>query len=231
MIKNKLNSAFLSMLLLVPSQAFCSQQPPVPQGILNRLYLSMPAAPAWMTNLTTNMTSGFSSLSDKTKYLIYGAMATLLSYVGYKAFFSPSSSSILTPVPTEIDGRVLRTANLGQLNDQANLSNVAYIIKEYTAEYKAPIREKAFQYYVCPVLKEHQEELSLKENWEKFLTNVSSGRYLGIVFLLSPDQVGYRMFSLINKTCPNEKFTEPLKELLIERNPHDTELLRVLNQQ
>ena len=247
MIKNKLNRAFLSMLLFIQGQAFCSQQPPVPQGILNRLYLSMPTAPAWMTNLTTNMTSSFSSLSDKTKYLIYGAMVAVWGYIGYK-IFSSSSSSPSMEIPELMYDRILyKPDEIGELTDPKNCWNIVTIIAYYfyVQGSRDPYQrhEDAFRRFVCPILKKYEEYLSLEGNWKSFLTVISDGsqqdfesqqdlefKTVKLEFKMTLKEVGEKMFHLIKYTCPNKEITEPLKQLLIKEYPMDRELARTLNQ-
>jgi hypothetical protein len=229
MKKNKLYSAALSVLLIVPSQVFCAE-PPVPQGILDRLNITMPTAPQWLSNLTTNVTSGFSSLSDKTKYLIYGAMAAFLGYIGYKVISSSSSSSsIFMEVPTSMENRAFWNPNYEELSSTANCSNIAYIIRRYDTIKGDSLRELAFKHYVCPVLKAHENELDSKEKWEGFLSDIHKEAFQ-ITMGQNTGPSGLNMFQLMKKTCPNEKITNPLRELLIEKGKPDKEVIKILNQ-
>ncbi len=226
MKNNKLNSALLSVLLMIPGQVLCSEPLlPVQPSIFDRLWLSvpsMPAAPEWMTNFT-------SGLSDTKKYFLYGAMAAFLGYIGYQVSGISFFSSKFMAVPTEIDNRPLLIVKSEQLDDEINCRNIAYITRDYVPTYNSPKRQKAFESYVCPVLNKHQEKLDSKENWMTFLTKITFQKHHRMTFTLNQDELGYKIFSLINKTCPNKNITNPLKELLIERNPRDTELLEFLN--
>ncbi len=215
MIKNQLNSVLLSILLLVPGQVWCSEQP-VPQGILDRLMISMPAAPAWMSNFSTNVASSFSTLSDNGKYLIYGTAAALFAYVVYK------TKNMFNQVPTSMEGRDFWKPNTVRLDSHENYKNIAYIIRVYPFIGSDKNKELAFRHYVCPVLQARQDDLDSKEKWKGFLSNLkakSQQGIRGITLLQSAGDYGLNILNLINNTCPNDKITTPLAELLIEYNP------------
>jgi len=245
MKKNKLYSAVLSVLLIVPGQLFCAEQPPVPQGILDRLYLSVPTMPAasqWLSNLTINVTSGFSSLSDKTKYLIYGAMAAFLGYIGYKAIFSSASASPTSNLDFETQRQVQdQSPDLRQLDSYVNHRNTMLIIGRAWIDEKGNINangnanfyKKMFQEKVCPVLDRFKDELNTKEALEgffkKIIPNTAARETYGLGAMSSGD-VGFRLHQFIKQTCPNETITNPLKEWLIENNSNEKNILKILNQ-
>src|SRR5438132_13274865 len=144
MKKNILYSALLSLLLLMPGQTFCAEQPSFPKDILARMWFSMPTAPGWMTNFTTNLTSG---LLDTKKYLLYGGgvfLAVLLGYIGYKAAFSSSDdSSDFFIFPFDLD----------TLDSPNNYSNIGHILRDYNLQSGDKKREQNFKRYVCQVFK------------------------------------------------------------------------------
>lgn len=235
MKKNKLYSTLLSVLLMVPGQVLCSQQPSpqVPQGILDRLYLSvpaMPAAPEWLTNIT-NLTSG---LSDSKKYFLYGALAAFLGYIGYKLRNVSSSGFTSINIPTSMETRDFYDPNYQELNSTANCSNIAYITRGYITDKGDFSRELAFKHYVCPILKHHANDLDTAEKWEIFLKDVH-GKPVGFAMgLKGLNQTGLNMFVLMKKTCSDDtkNIKEPLKKYLETIIPHtDTEGLKLLNQQ
>ena len=233
MKKNILYSALLNVLLLVPSQVFCAEQPSISsKDILGRMWFSMPTAPEWMTNFTTNVASGFSNLSDRTKYLIYGAAAAFLGYIGWRKVIKPVSQSLggfyLDSI--NLPDERMWPSNLKELNSLDNYNNIATILNEHIG---APLRheraEQVFMERVCPVLTKFAGDLDDQNKWNIFLDNIiekNSTRTL----LEGKNRYGLSMFQLMKYTCPNVTTMTPLKKLLIERNPNDTDLLRILNQ-
>jgi len=259
----------------MPGQTFCAEQPSFPKDILAHMWFSMPSAPGWMTNFTTNLTSG---LLDTKKYLLYGGgvfLAALLSYIGYKIFSSSDSKQVptsekkknlsqqiptseeeidlftqvptseeeidlftqvptseekidlFTQVPTSMDNRDFWKPNYKELSSRENCSNIAYIIRWYNTVNGDEQRELAFQHYVCPVLKAHENELSSKQQWENFLKDIHS-KALRIT-MTNMGASGLNMFQLMKRTCPNETIVQPLRELLIE-HIKDDQALKILNQ-
>jgi hypothetical protein len=228
MNKNKMYGAILSMLLLVPGQVWCSEQP-VPQGILDRLMISMPAVPTWMSSFSTNVTNSFSALSDNTKYLIYGTAAALFAYFAYKTKNMFTSGSISTKGPTKIEGTSFFKPNYQELNSVENRSNIAYIVQGYNPYQGNTNKEYLFQHYVCPVLNACQNDLDSKEKWNSFLIAMESNAH-GIKMPEGFVNYGCKLFILIKKSCSNDKITTPLKELLIENSSGDERVLELLNQ-
>lgn len=229
MKKNKMYSAMLSILLIVSGQVLASEPLSLESStILSKMWFmpSMPAAPDWVTNFVNN-------LSDSTKqylwYGTYGALGFLLTYIGYRALKGTSSGSGYGPAPIAIGNKRFWSIKHEELSCNENCSNIAYIIKDYDMRQECPYREPAFRKYVCPVLMAHQTSLNSQEKWKAFLF-VIPYKAVDIILGDSVEVCGLKIFKLINKTCPNETITNPLKALLLEASPGDKELLQILSQ-
>lgn len=224
MKNNKLYSVLLGMLLVVPGQqVLCSEQPPVPQGILDRLNLSMPAAPAWWTNFT-------SSLSDTKKYVLYGTLAaTFAAALGYVSGIF--SSSFFTPVPTSIDNQTLiKPSDDQRLDDVVIRRNIAIILNNYDIKQRDISIEKAFNHYVCPVFQKQSESLRSEDNWKSLFDNC---RRLGKKPLLGNDKdCSVKMLKLINKTCSYKVINSvtPSLQKLSEQKQDEQKKLQLLGQ-
>jgi hypothetical protein len=228
MKKNKLYNALLGVLLMVPGQVMCSE---LPQGIREHLWLSVPAAPEWMTNFT-------SGLSDTKKYFLYGALTAFLGYIGYKAF--KATYAVPAVSETEKDTEFfLKDANLDQLDSYNNILNIKLLAaRTYTSILSdgsingRDYNKDQFKKRVCPILTQFSQKLQTKEGWDTFLPKLAISTTDRIHFGfedLNAMQMGYGLHQMMKNTCPNREIMDPLKALLIERNPKDTKLLEILN--
>jgi hypothetical protein len=126
-------------------------------------------------------------------------------------------------VPTSMEGKDFWKPNTVSLDSHENYKNIAYIVRLYPFIGSDKKKELAFRHYVCPVFQACQYDLDSKEKWHRFLGNLktkSQQGMRGITLSQSAGEYGLNILNLINNTCPNDKITTPLAELLIEYNPN-----------